>query len=373
VKILLKTISLPIQLATALIVIAPLWTASADIKPYQASDASVTLKEIIPQPDASRNRGEFYNEQYSISTKMKDGASSYLQLVISNLGAGDGKLGIVWELGLNDGTKVETRIKGDRSDWTTSKSTFDVRMGKNRWSGKPGKITIEIHHEGYEVTYELRNLVKPWKPGTGRLSIGSKGYYEFQLLSPMAVISMTGKKPDGTEFSAKGRAYMDHSRTNVASHELAKRWTRFRSFTGKQALHYVEFVPPSHVGSRPVGFAYVVSKKGVLFESLNAHGSFSDYWTDNAHKNRYRVPKKLKIEAQDGEKLLLLIVEGKRMAWRSDYLDSIGKMARMVVEKFAQPAGYGFDAKSKGIVRATKEKIIPLKGKGRYIVTHVTK
>jgi len=353
--------------------LVPASSAQADIKPYQGESKPVTVKDIIPTPDASRNRGEFYNEQYSISTKMKGGASSYLQLVISNLGPGDGKLGIVWEMGLKDGTKINTKIKGDRGDWTTSKSKFDIQMGENRWHGKPGRIKIEIRHEGYEVNYEIRNLVSPWKPGSGKLKVGSDGYYEFQLLAPMAVISMTGKKPDGTEFSAKGRAYMDHSRTNVASHKLAKRWTRYRSFTGKQALHFVEFTPPAHVGSQPIGFAYIVSKKGVLFESLSARGSYSDYWTDKAHKNRYRVPKKLKIEAQDGEKLLLLIVDSKRMAWRSDYLDSIGKMARMLVEKFAQPAGYGFDGKAKGVVKASEEEVIPLKGSGRYIVTHVSK
>ena len=106
------------------------------ITPYQPGSNEVSLKDMIPSPDARRNGGEFYNEQYSVSMKLKDGASSYLQLVISNLGAGDGKLAVVWELGLKDGTKVDTRFTMDRKEWTTAKNRFDVQAGKNSWSGK---------------------------------------------------------------------------------------------------------------------------------------------------------------------------------------------------------------------------------------------
>ncbi len=364
------------------LLLALLWLPAAaqagDMHRYPAGPGTVSVADIVPRADAKANKGEWYNEQYSISMKLEGNNSSYLQLIISNLGVGDGKLGVVWELRIGDEPKLKSKREFPRDQWKSDNSRFDVRIGNTgniRWHGKPGDLTVDVESkDGYKARYRIKNLVRPWKPGSGRLKLPGGGYYEFQLVAPMARVQVTGTRPDGTPFELKGRAYVDHSRTNVASHKIATRWARFRAFAGKQTIHFVELFPPAHVSSRSVGFLLVANKKdGILFEALEAHGMYTDSFTDKKHPNRYFVPRKAKFEAQSEHGLIRVVTSTVRRVWREDYLKGLGRVTKSVVQKFAQPVGYGFDSKAIGIIVKPDGTKLKIRGIGRYIVTHVSK
>lgn len=346
-----------------LLLVASAAHAHGKVRPYSGPMRGFSLRDI----GFERAEEDEYVESLAFTATFQGGASMDLSLVVTNLGMGDNNAGIKSEL-TAAGKTERYRVEVD-DNWTQKPGR--IHMDKTRVEGNLNEL--RVFHETPKYYYDLtfRRTAPSWRPKSGTTRFGDSGklFYEFSLPMPMADVE--GRVRLGSQwFPLKGTGYVDHSRTNMYSHEQAHRWHRFRGISDGTLVQLSRFITTPEYGSLSIGWLVVLSRDAVLHESYDYSLALSDLRADREYKN-YRVAWRydLKNDAQ-----LSGFVKADTQAYRSNYLSSMGALKRLIVSQFAKPISVGLTCDFELLLHTASASAQPdhmLRGRGTMSQTFI--
>ena len=323
------------MLLVMLLLIAAPVAASAKTTGWSAgARGSAKMSDLIPKPTGE----EAYSERYSFAFDLDDhGGHIGLDLTITNLGWGDQHAAEEVRVFLKDQKKYRHKKKYGDGDWSYSKKTFGLNIGKTKVSAI-GQDGFRVQHSG-KVKFDLvfKNRMPMFKPGGGKITT-SDGYYKFNLSAPRADVTGT-VTINGQTLKVKGTraGYADHVATNVAPFDFGKSFSRMRNYNGDVFVMWREIeVAPDHGGER---FAWILVgyKDKIVFSDPSAKIRQGKIKVDT--KSGYKVPLALQIDAKKGNDSVKLVMRGSRYD-RRDLLDSYGDAAKVVASAFTKPVRF---------------------------------
>ncbi len=289
----------------------------------------------------AKSSAEFYAEQWSASFWCEDGTYVHFQFAVSNMGIGDGKGGAKIEITAADGARLQTK-KDFGSSWKSGKSEFSLsadgwKFEKNadgfKFSGGDDKISVDAAAVA---------LAAAWRPGPFPFYKNDDGFYDYALLAPRASFTGTVKFAGETrEF--KGTGFVDRSVADMAPHKLAKRWLKFRFFSGEYACIFAGFAPPDAKGNAVYkGYLWLGKGSETLFSGTDVSASFSDFFIDKASKSRYELPSKIEISVASGDKRVAAALSKKKLLKRKEILKDLPFAVRKIAQSFSEPLDFVF-------------------------------
>jgi len=338
------------------------------LTPFQPGPSDVVLADVQPHFNTDDNRNnEYYSEWWSFVFTLENGYWAYVQFLVSNLGPGDGNAVVTAEVRVPGAEKYSEKTELKNGQWSWATDSFALKFGENTLSGPLDALKIHLKNASFEADFQLKNVVPPWKPGTGRAQYGASAsrYYKFALLAPVALLDGTVKiEGEDTVHNVKGFVHADHSLCTVGMQEQAKRWMRFRAVNPKTTLIVSDIEPPSIYGSERIQFAVLFSEGKKVFETTRFNIKFDNEYVD-PKKTGYSTPRLVEINSTDGGTKARFVIKTTKLTGREDFLETAGAAKRFVISKFAKPIMYDFD----GVFAAeviTDGKAEKFGSKGRY-------
>lgn len=342
--------------------------------PFKGESMPVTVEDIRPHFDQEGNAtNEFYSEWWSFVFQMEDGYGAYAQMLLYNLGPGDGMAAMRTTLDLPDGFHMSEKAMYERGEWDFARDKFEIRLGENVVSGPLDGLVLKLKNESFEAEYRLQNIAPPWKPGNGRAQYGKseKRHFDFQVIAPVA--RMTGRvKVEGEDEwrPVKGIMYVDHTLTTIGMHEQSKRWLRFRSIDPKRTFLMADIRPPDVYGDESIQYAVLFEEGRKVFESLDLDLGFGSRYVD-PKKTGYVAARLVEMKQEADDLKVHGAVKARHMTSREDFLAGLSPAIRFVVSKFVKPIMYYFDALYTIETVDGDGKKKRYKGNGKYYVTIV--
>ena len=283
-------------------------------------------------------------------------------MTISNLGWGDNHGASRVRIHLPDQKKFNYSKKVDKDEWSSSSKTLDLKIAGARLKarGKNG-FTVLFRGDGASMDLDVTNILPRWQPGNGRIDV-EDGYFTYALLAPRA--KMTGKVTVGGktyEVKSTDRAFADHTATNVAPYNFARRFGRFRHFEGDVSIAWREVELHEDFGGRSITWMMVGYKDKIVFSDASISAKLGKLKKDKAG---YNVPHAVQIDAKSGKDSVRLIHRATKMK-REDLLESYGTAVKAVASAVSTPYRYtlpGTFEMQMTIQGATAE----VSGKGTY-------
>lgn len=286
------------------------------------------MKDLIPV----MGKREKYSEQYDFHADLDDGGRLRIAFTISNLGWGDGRGAVQIELERPDAADYSFREKFGRGEWSYDKNTFKLKIA-NTSVEATSEDTFQLTHEGdlrIEVRFRLR--VPMWSPG----QLHRDGRYRrVHIICPRG--DVTGKvSRNGTseEISADGSGYADHTVTNIAPYDLARRFCRFWGFSGDTTVVWKAADLTPDYGGKRVGWIMVARRGRIVFTDFDPVFRMDKPQKDP--KTGYEIPRKTTLAARSGKDRVRIVHRMKRVR-RRDLLAEYGAFARMIAGAVATP------------------------------------
>ncbi|HQG49591.1 MAG TPA: hypothetical protein PK373_10925 [Sedimentisphaerales bacterium] len=343
------------------------------LTPFQPGSSEVTIQDVLPHFDAPESRGnEFYSEWWSFVFTMDDGYWAYVQFLVSNLGSGDGNVTVRAQLRLPDDQEFSEKTELNAEQWSWARDRFEITFGDNSLAGPLDALVIKVKNASFEAEYRLKNLVPPWKPGTGRAQYGASPsrYFQFTVMAPIAQMEGTVRVAgEDKARTVKGIVHADHSLTTIGMQEQAKRNMRFRSINPKSTLLITDIEPPSIYGTERIQYAVLWADGKKVFETTRLDIKYGNDYVD-PKKAGYACPRLIEIGAKDGDQTARIVLKMDKLTGREDFLETANAATRFVVSKFAKPMMYDFDGRFAAEIKSGG-KATRYGEKGRYYYTIV--
>ncbi|MBB5440352.1 peptidoglycan/LPS O-acetylase OafA/YrhL [Pedobacter sp. AK017] len=159
-----------------------------------------------------------------------------------------------------DGTRFERYLPSE--DFSASKEQCDVTIGKCYFKGdlKTYQIHLEDHDFSFDV--EFSNEEESWRPETGHLNFGDKGFHLSWFVAVPKGRSTVSYRIPGKTVNVKGTCYHDHNWGNKSLHKLVNHWYWSRSEFGPYTIIMFHIIPAKAFGHNPINMVYV-SKDGI--------------------------------------------------------------------------------------------------------------
>ncbi|MDP8222297.1 MAG: hypothetical protein P9L99_02975 [Candidatus Lernaella stagnicola] len=206
---------------------------------------------------------ESYGEGWFWMAAYDDGAYSFANFMISNIGPGDNKGTVDFTLWEPDGNTYLDRVPFHRGSVTTAKDRLDVTVGKNRvWGSHPNfNVKVNTDKLGADLAYKAE--LPGFAVNSGRVVYGDvDDYYSVYTTIPRAKISGTLRTPKGTR-QVTGRGYSDHGIVTMLPHHYSKAWHTLRCFDDKYTFDILEFTTPGKWGAKRVALT-ILGKDGKI-------------------------------------------------------------------------------------------------------------
>ena len=336
-----------VVIATGMVILLAFSLPSlANVKGFVPGKSHMGLGVMVPHY-GKYGASQWFGEQYHYTAQLGKYKLN-VDFRFSNLGLSKGKCAVSTMLVLPGGKKVIHTDRFTREQWSYKTDAFFVKAGDNTMSGKPGAITVTFKNSTLQGSMTFRNALRPWRPGKGRVRFPDGTFYDFSLQAPRAYVTAEVTHA-GQTLKLKGTGYSDHSFTNIAPHEMFKRFIRVRRVSGKHTLILSMFQTPPRFGGKWVTMLYVAMGRKVIAERLDVQNKPTSFKVDSAHVNHYKVPLEFLVRTTDGN------VQGRvravRMLRRSDALKNLSRLERFFVSKFAKPVDYEFRAEYVFVVK----------------------
>ncbi len=356
----------PVLLTLALLL--PATVVSASNISFGSGDGEVSVRHMAPM----KNPSGAFSDKYTVEARFRAGGEYYFSIHHSSFGIGEPTFEVVSRYRAPDGEEYRTRQTLGRGRFSVEEgATLDLRMGRHRLSGTPERWTIVAESDEISTELTFRPLVPPWRPGSGRAHFGS-GYLDQTILAGRAAVKGTIRLNDETTLEVTGTGYALHSHSDMALHDLARRMLGFRSERGPLVFYFREIEPVARLNSEPVRWLYVARQGEIVFQSTDFSLTHGDFKTDMEHGNRYRVPRSVRIEAREGERVFTAVMRTTKKRWRTDRLEELSSVERAVASRFAKPVVYSYEAAFEARLTSEGEEE-SFRGRGVYEVDHVNK
>lgn len=328
------------------------------------SGNKVKMKDLIPKMSSD----EGYSERYSFGIDLDGGGHIGMDFTISNLGWGDGAGATEVRVNLPGQKKYKFKKKKDEGDWSYSKNSFGLNIAGTSVKQKGNGFVLK-HNGRVKVELELENKMPMWRPGSG-IKVGDDGYYNFNLIAPRG--DVTGRVKIGDtwyDVKATRNAYGEHTATNVAPYDMAKRISRFRDYENDIFVIWREIKLTEDYGEKSLGFVMVGFKDKIVFSDNKAKIKFAKKKKDS--KTGYSIPYAVQVDGKKGGDSVRLVMNASTMK-RKDMLASFGKAIKAVASAVSEPYEFRFKSGYKlqmkiGGTGAT------ISGKSSYVVVNLNK
>jgi hypothetical protein len=175
---------------------------------------------------------EKFGENYTLVTKLDDGSFVLFQILFSNVGFGDGGGGCRMLYVPKDQTGINRRMQFDSDEWNYQTSSDQLTAGSCSirqdgavyFSGNIDDLQIEL-----TATEELVRNRFP-----GEVDVSGELFHSEVLLANAPINGIVTHA--NQRFSVSGRAYMDHTRSDVILKDKGTVWIRYRGFYGEEPV-----------------------------------------------------------------------------------------------------------------------------------------
>lgn len=284
----------------------------------------------------TRNKADAYSESISFSAEVGPNSSVGITFVVTNIGMGAG----------NGAVRSNVSLAGRKQKWNSEVDDWQqdaqgLSFDKSRVEIVGDDVHVVHRADDYEFDLTYRRKLPAWMPQRGRVVFGSsRDFYEFGL--PMPVADVTGRVRIGDTWQdVNGWGQIDHSRTNCYPHEQATHWYRFRGYADGTLVQLTDLITPPKYGEQPVRWLLVAAGGKIAHASYDYQLALLERVVD-PKRDEYRPA--LRYDVRDGERVVMT-VGAPRVTSRTDYLESMGRLKRFIVSKYAKPVGYGLEGK----------------------------
>jgi hypothetical protein len=161
-----------------------------------------------------------------------------------------------------DGTKINRAIEFDPANFSASKDSCNVQIGKNYFRGN--LKTYDIHFEDTTLNLDVHidRTTESWRPKTGHMVFGpdEKRYFAWVVSVPQG-IAQVNYTHQGITTTSKGSCYHDHNWGNVGMTELFNHWYWSRAEIGPYNVIASEMISEREFNNDNI-VVFNVSKNG---------------------------------------------------------------------------------------------------------------
>jgi hypothetical protein len=335
-------------------------STSASAQGWGNGGGKPAMRDLVPE----MSENEAYSERYGYAVDLDGGGHIGVDFTISNLGWGSGMGAVEVRVEMPNKPKYKFSKKLDEGEWSYNKDKFLIDIAGTRVE-QAGGDSFRLTHKGatsFDIVFE--NKMPMWKPGRGKIKVGSDGYYEFNLISPRADVK---GKLNGVEVVGTRNGYADHVATNIEPYNFATRFTRMRNYNGDIFVIWREITLTKDAGGRSVTWMMVGYKDDIVFSDSSARMKEGRIKVDPA--SNYRIPLSIQLDGKSGEDSVKLVMQGKTYK-RADLLDSYGDAAKLVASAFAKPVRYTISADYQ-LQMTIKGVTATVSGKSHYVVDQI--
>ena len=327
-----------------LVVLALGWAAPAQAVQTRgweegAAGEPLSMKTLIPRMSGE----ESYSERYTFAAELEGGGFLKFEFTISNFGFGDhhGAAAVTVDLPGRETYEFSRKV----GDWSYTKDRFSLSIARTTIE-EDGEQAFRLRHraKGMEVDVRFENTIPMWQPGNGEIRSGGK-YFTLHLVAPRADVTGTIATGDQTiPVDAPQAGFGDHSATQFAPYDLARRFSRFHHFNDDLFVAWREIALTEARGDSSLTWIVVGYKDEIIFSDASAQITFRDIVRDS--ETGYRVPRQIQIEGQSGLDSVRLVIEGKNLR-RKSLLDEYGALIRTLASAVTDPYQYAMDGEYK--------------------------
>ncbi len=169
-----------------------------------------------------------------------------------------------------DGTSIKKAHYGKVDEFSASKDSCHVVIGKNYFRGNLKNYEIHFKDEEIEIDAIIKRTTESWRPKTGHFNYGNAGkYFAWVIPVPQGEAEITYTYKNET-FNLKGSCYHDHNFGNENMANLINHWYWSRAEIGPYNLIAAELISDKKYDDVPV-VVFNLSKDGktVADEGLN--------------------------------------------------------------------------------------------------------
>ncbi|MBN2493057.1 MAG: hypothetical protein JXR96_00595 [Deltaproteobacteria bacterium] len=308
---------------------------------------------------------ESYGEQWRQGVWSKDGRFVIgVDFAITNQGVGDHKAAFRAEYIDSIGHKTECNAELDSDDWSWTRSGFGLDFKKGKLSGDMQGIEIEVRCKKLSMDLRFENRAPPVRPGSGELAFSDEGAYDMVFTSPRARV--TGElRVGGKTIVVNGIGHADHAWSDIAPHKANRRWFRFEHIDERASLLLAETEVPAEYGSSRHGWALLYTDRGRLMATARVRFDFDGFIEDKRSEEGYRIPRRVRVIAQDGQRSLSGQLVMTQLLEVRDPTADWGSVVRFFARRFAKPKDYHIGCAFSLLLLDGSERM-PFEGKGEY-------
>jgi hypothetical protein len=161
-----------------------------------------------------------------------------------------------------DGTKITKVFYGKVADFSASKDSCNVQIGKNYFRGNLKNYEIHCEDEEMNLTAQIERTTESWRPQTGHLEFGAekKDYFAWLVPVPKGEVNLTYNYK-GELKSLTGSCYHDHNWGNRSMIELFNHWYWSRAEIGPYTVIASEMIAEKKYDKKNI-VVFNVSKDG---------------------------------------------------------------------------------------------------------------
>lgn len=304
---------------------------AAEASTWGGSGGDTSVDDLIPKMSS----GQAYSERYGFAVDLDNGAHVGIDFTISNLGIRNGYGASEVRIRHPDIDNYQHSERVSPGDWSYDENSFQLDIGPASVEATDdGAYELRYADDNARVELRFEPTIGMWQPGSGEIRSGDD-YYRFTLVSPRA--NVTGRiQWDGEWHEVEGTrsGYSDHVATNVAPYNLAKRFTRFRSYVDDAFVMWREVDLTDDFGGESVTWVVVGVGDEIVYEDPDAEVRFGEIERDA--ETEYLVPHAIQTLSKTGGDQFRLTLRGNDVE-RRDLLEGRGRAARMIARAVSDP------------------------------------
>jgi len=207
-----------------------------------------------------------------------------------------------------DGNKITRVFNGNADDFSASKDSCNIRIGKNYFRGNLKNYKIHYEDKEMNLTALIKRTTESWRPQTGHLEFGPdrKDYFAWLVPVPKgeAHVTYTYK---GDSVNQTGSCYHDHNWGNRSMIKLLNHWYWSRAEIGPYTVIASEMIAEKKY-----------DKKNIVVFNISRDGKTlaDDGKSVTMYQTYGKIHKKLKKDVSDN---LLFLYNSEKDSMRYEY------------------------------------------------------
>ncbi len=361
----MTTKAIPVKLLLGILICSlPMTTEAGSMTSFGTRNRPVLLTDFGPHLFSN----ESYSEFWTIDSWLPDKSYIGIDIAITNIGVGDHKGGFKARFVDPGGGKSECKAEYDDDEWSYAKQGFSMKFGKNSIGGDLQKISVKVRCKKLEMDLVFTNQAPPVCPGSGILKFGQgDGVYSMVFPSPRAHVTGAVRR-GGKTIEVDGVSFGEHSYSDMAPYNQARRWFRFKHITADISVIMTEVESTREYGSAHNGWVLVSDNNGKIVATTRARFDFEGFIKDKHSDEGYTIPRRVRIVAVDGDTSVIGTLTMTSLRKIEDPTASLGFLKRSIIRRFTKPRDYYINCKMQmKIKKGDQEKTIDATGFYRYL------